>query len=185
MGSNRASSHSIILLLCKKLNVLYEAMYKITKPLLQQYLIGKKGAEEHGLKEFATIDGEKKGIRRRYIRMVRKREEYTILDIKLFAYVVACSSWFQELSDKLLEEMRRRVPDGDELVTILTMVYLKEDAKSDEQMMASLHLTNGSYHRRKKDAIVLYGTLILEYAIRREKEDIAKGIVEPPDFDLE
>lgn len=185
MGRNRASSRSIIMLLCKKLNVIYEEMYKMTKPLLQQFAIGKQAVIDHGLNELATIDGEKKGVRRRYIRMVRRRSEYTDLDIKLFAYVVACSSWFEALSDKLLEEMKRRVPDGEEMVVILTKVYLGEDAISDDDMMEELHMSNGTYHRMKKAAIVLYGDLILEYAIRREKEDIAKGIVEPPDFELD
>ena len=97
----------------------------------------------------------KKGIRRRYIEMVKreqKGEKLSPMEIRVFALGVACSSWFGDLSDKLLGKMKSMLTDGEEMTTILTMVYLDGEGKTDTAMQNFLHMTNGSYHREKKDA---------------------------------
>ena len=125
MPRNRASSHSIIIAQCQKLGVEYEVLYKLTKPLLQQYCEGRRLAEENRINDFMVIDGQKKGIRRRYIEMVKreqKGEKLSPMEIRVFALGVACSSWFGDLSDKLLGKMKSMLTDGEEMTTILTMV---------------------------------------------------------------
>lgn len=182
MSTNRLSSHKIILNFCAKLRVDYDFMYKGIKPLLQQYSAGR--GQQQNIKELMTVEGEKNGMRRRFITIIRKPDKYTELDRALFAYAAACSSWYPEKSDKLLQQMEVMVPDGKEMALILKMVYLDDEALTDSNMQRKLHLSIGSYNRRKKDALVLYGALLLEYSLRRVKEEIAKGTITPPDFEL-
>ncbi len=182
MPRNRLSSHKLIEAFCERLNVKYEDMVSLIKPLLQQYNSGK--GERDNILDLVTIQGGKKRIRRRFLEMVRKMDEFSERDRTFFAYAVACTSWFEEKSELLLEKMKNKVPDGEEMVTILKHAYLNDEAMTDIAIQHALNLSDGTYGRRKKDAIVLYGALILEYAIKREREDIEKGIIEPPDFEI-
>ena len=184
MSKNRVSSHSIIMDQCHQLGVEYEDMYKLTKPLLQQYCEGRRLAEETRINDYMIVDGQKKGIRRRFIEMVKKVKSFSTMEVRVFALGVACTSWFGALSDKLLDKMNIMTTDGREMVSILNMVYLDGEEKTDIAMQDYLHMSNGTYHRKKKDAIVLYGGIIYEYAVKREKEDIEAGLVDPPDFVL-
>ena len=115
---------------------------------------------------------------------MRKRDESSEMDRTMFAIAVACLSWFPEKSEMILTYIERMVPGGKDLVYILTNAFLVEDGMTDSSIQEHLHMTNGTYDRRKKDAIVIYGGLILDYAIKREKEDIEKGLIDPPDFEL-
>ena len=182
MPRNRISSHKIILALCDRYRVDYEDMVKVIKPLLQQYSAGRR--DRDNILQLVSIDGGKKQIRRRFLEMVRKMDEFSDHDRAVFAYAVACTSWFDEKSEMLLKIMENRVLDGSEMVKILQRAYLNDSDETDELIRLSLGLSDGSYGRKKKDAIALYGLNILEYAIRREKEDIEKGLVDMPDFEI-
>lgn len=182
MSSNRITTHKFVENLCKSLGVTFEFMLGITKPLLQHYCLGK--SEEGYIRALVMIDGDKRAIRRRYIEIVRHPERFTEMDITVFAIAVACSSWFPEKSDSILKEIKMLVPDGKALVFILENAFLAEEAMTDLLIQKKMNLTPGTYDRRKKDAIAVYGAYILDYAIRREKEDIEKGIIDPPDFEL-
>ena len=182
MPRNRLSSHKLIEAFCERLNVKYEDMVSLIKPLLQLYNAAK--GERENIFDLVTVEGGKKRIRRRFLEMARKIDEFSDHDRALFAYAVACTSWYEEKSNLLLEKMKSKVPDGEEMVTILKCAYLNDEAMTDIAIQHMLSLSDGTYGRRKKDAIVLYGALILEYAIKREKEDIAKGLIEPPEFEI-
>lgn len=168
--------------MCDRLRVDYDDMVKLIKPLLQQYNAGKR--DRDNILTLVTVKGGKQQIRRRFLEMVRNMNDFSDHDRAVFAYAVACTSWFEEKSSLLLESMKTKVPDGEEMVTILNRAYLNDEAMTDVAIQQSLNMSDGTYGRRKKDAIVLYGVLILEYAIKREKEDIAKGLIEPPDFEI-
>ncbi len=183
MSSNRASAHLIIENFCKRLKVEYKDMVKLIRPLLKHYFMGR--SEEENIKELVTIDARKEAVRRKFIKMARRPDDYTETDKTVFAVAVACCSWYPELNAKLLANMKKKVPDGKELVYILNCVYLEGDGRTDVSMQRDLNMSSGTYNRRKDDAIALYGALILEYAVKREKEDIEAGKVPPPDFDFE
>ena len=182
MPRNRLSAHKIILDMCERLGAGYDDMVRLIKPLLQQYSAGK--ADRGNILALVTVEGGKQQIRRQFLRMVRKKEEFTDHDRRVFAYAVACTSWFEEKSDMFLEMMKKKVPDGEELVTILKSAYLNDEAMTDVAIQRALSMSDGTFGRRKKDAIVLYGDLILEYAIKRENEDIEKGLIDLPDFEV-
>lgn len=182
MPRNRLSSHKIILNFCAQLKIDYDFMVVLIKPLLMQYCAGIGKRDD--IMELVSIDGTKQGIRRRFIDMVKKPDMFSELDRTLFAYAVACSSWYAEKSEKLLTKMMVMVPDGKDMVAILRQVYLEGEGRIDASMQRELHMSEGTYGRRKKDAIALYGALIYEYALKREKEDIAAGLIDPPDYEL-
>ena len=182
MPRNRISSHAYILAKCERLEVEYEDMVKLIKPLLQQYNAGKR--DRGNILALVQVQGGKQQIRRRFLEMVRNMDDFTDHDRAVFAYAVACTDWFEEKSNMLLEQMKTKVEDGKEMVYILQCAYLNDEAMTDGVINNELHLSDGTFGRKKKDAIVLYGDLILEYAIRREKEDIEKGLIDPPDFKL-
>ena len=182
MSSNRVTLHIAVENFCKQNKVKYKDMVKLIRPLLKNYFLGR--SEENNIKELVTIDARKEAVRRKFIKMARNPDAYSDTDKAVFAVAVACCSWYQELSAKLLAKMERKVPEGKELVYILKCVYLEGDGRTDVSMLHELSMSSGTYNRRKDDAIALYGTVILEYAVRREKEDVAAGIVPPPDFEL-
>ena len=157
-------------------------MVKLIKPLLQQYNAGKR--DRGDILALVQVEGGKRQIRRRFLEMVRNKDKFSDHDRAVFAYAVACTDWFEGLSDRLLEQMKTKVSDGEEMVHILQCAYLNDEAMTDGAINSDLHLSDGTFGRKKKDAIVLYGDLILEYALKREKEDIAKGLIDPPNFKL-
>ena len=182
MSRNRVSSHVIIVNFCTQLGVEYKSMVKLIRPLLKHYFMGR--SEEENIKALVTIDARKEAVRRKFIKMAKNPDDYTETDKTVFAVAVACCSWYPEKSAKLLTKMEDMVPDGKELVYILNCVYLEGDGRTDLSMQNELHMSSGTYNRRKDDATALYGALILEYAIRREKEEVAAGKVPPPDCEL-
>ena len=182
MAFNRKTPHKIIEDFCESLGVKFGEMVKAIKPLLQHYYMGISA--EGNIKELVSVDTDKKAVRRKFIDMVKMPYKFKEIDRTVLAVAVACSSWFKGKSNMLLEEMKKKVPNGKELVDILNCAYLEEDGITDLAMMKKLHMSPGTFDRRKKDAIALYGALLLEYAINREKEDIAAGIIDPPEYKL-
>ncbi len=65
-------------------------------------------------------------------------------------------------------------------ITGMDEAYLrgKNNAKSDESIYMDLDIPRSTYFKKKKDAIVLFGMLMLSYAKRREKEDMESGLLD-------
>ncbi len=187
-------AHDLAKEICEQEGVKYEDTYCIAKALLNRYGSGQAYASEQLLDEDAIVK-QKQSIRRRYINIMKNRMNCGKKECREFIWSVVRAQWFMEKAKMTLDKIAYMVDgivddtaydpekdrdlEGKLLKTIIDKAYLrgKNNAKSDESIYIDLEIPRSTYFKKKKDAIVLFGVLMLSYAKRRERQDIESGIL--------
>lgn len=203
MKRSYISAHDYAIEQCRKEKLDYKRVKKLAEKLLKRYAEGQEGWNHGGTLTPEEIRKEKQSIRRRYIEIILGIKEYTEEEIGDFIWDVVSSAWFREKADATLDKIEYTLDghvtrkeynpqedyqlQGIQVKHFLRKAYLngKNRIKSEEDIWKEMSISRATLKRRKPDAIVLFGLLMWKYTVKRELEDIANGVVEEPDYDLE
>jgi hypothetical protein len=202
MKRSYISAHDYAIEQCRKEKLNYKRVKKLAEKLLKRYAEGQEDWN-HGVEHSPEkIREEKQSIRRRYIEIILGIKEYTEEEIADFIWDVVSSAWFREKADAILDKIEYTIdgrvtrkeydPEKDyqlqgiQIKCFLRKAYLngKNRIKKEEDIWKEMSISRSTLKRRKPDAIVLFGLLMWKYTVKRELDDIERGVVEAPDYNL-
>ena len=178
--------------ICRKERLDYNTVFRQSKKLLERYCFACGKPDDMSPEE---IKQHKQEIRRKYINIIKKKGRFTEEDYEDFIWDVVRAPWFEAKSEMILDERERmldgeiskggfdyekdRDHEGKRLRIILKERFLrgKNNIKSEETIGTIIGVCRATVFRKEPAAIVLFGALMWRYAMKRELEDIAAGIV--------
>ncbi len=196
------SAHDLAIEICRREHLSYKRVKDLAERLLLRYSQGLEDANNRETLSPEEIKKEKQNIRRRYIEIILGIREFSEKEYADFAWDVVSSSWFKEkaamILDMIEERLDRRItqqpydPEKDRLNQGIQIKHILRNAflngknriMDDEAIYTDMQISRATYGRRKPEGIVLFGILMWRYAKKRELEDLEKGEVEEPEYDI-
>lgn len=123
----------------------------------------------------SMVPAEKRKVRREYLLLMKGASKK---DHKEFVWEALSVNWIDEKIEMIINEMAGYDEVGTLYKTILEETYLKEKPLKGDALYRACGVGRSAYFERRAEAITLFGILTYKYALRREKEDIATGLVD-------
>lgn len=193
---HRVTARQLAVEICRKERLDYGMVFKQSKKLLERYCFAYGKPDDMSPEE---IKQHKQEIRRKYINIIKRKGHFTEEDYEDFIWDVVRAPWFEGKSEMILDEIERMLDgeiskgeydcekdkdhEGKRLRIILKERFLrgKNKIKTEQAIGIMLGVCRATIFRKEPAAIVLFGALMWRYAMRREFEDIAAGIVSSED----
>jgi len=123
----------------------------------------------------SNVPAEKRKVRREYLLLMRGASKK---DHKEFVWEALSVNWIDEKIEMIINEIAGYDEVGILYKTILEETYLKEKPLKGDALYRACGVGRSAYFARRAEAVTLFGILTYKYAYRREKEDVATGVID-------
>lgn len=164
--------------MCKHEGLEVKRVRKSGETLLGGYFKGKRARNFVDSKVVGvnSCDPEsKRKIRREYLLLMKNASRK---DYREFIWEALSLNWIDEKIRMIVDEIGEYGEVGTLYKTILVETYMKEKSLKGDDLYRACGCGRSTYFSRKVEAVTLFGILTYRYALRREKEDIATGVVD-------
>ena len=156
--------------ICRSSDLNVDFTYKTTKRLLEKYrsaiwakgsVMGKDGSlpQNRGKEE----------VRQWFLNLERlTMEDMMISSLDSMIFHICRTDWIMRLVDTVMERVSEFHLYGKLYRDILTLSYFGDGSKTDLEISEMVSLERSTYYRRKKEAVLLFGTLLWDEARMRK-----------------
>ena len=146
--------------------------------LMENYYKGKRSRKFNTSKIISdqrNSPAEKRKVRREYLLLMKGASKK---DHREFVWESLSLDWIDEKIEMIINEIAGYDEVGELYKMILEQTYLSEKPLKGEALYRACGVGRSAYFARRSEAVTLFGILTYRYAKRREKEDVATGLVD-------
>ena len=164
--------------MCEELGFKPKTVYELTKMMLREYRRDRVSLNVSAVSRTEKqITIEKQLRRREFLEIMRLPISKSRMQQEHFIFKVLESEWMQQKVEMILDEVEDFRAMGSIYRGILETCYLSEDPQTNEEATRIVGISETALDYRKREAIKLFGVKMWSYALRRENEDKAAGVV--------